>query len=73
MICWFENDSNDVRSIDNYVFLLGSISSRKTGFHLHNQNFRLGMALYLARGRDVINKTWINQSDAYLAPKKGLR
>lgn len=45
MICWFENDSNDVRSIDNYVFLIGSVSSRKTGFYLHKQNFRLGMAL----------------------------
>jgi len=62
MICWFENDSNDVRSIDNYVFLMSSVSSRKSGFYLAKKSFRLGMALYIARGRDVIDKSWLNQS-----------
>ncbi len=70
MICWFENDSNDVSSIDTYVFLLSSVSSRKTGIYVHPFNFRKSLSLYIARNRDIISPTdFLIHNNVYLAPK----
>ena len=57
MICWFENDSNDISSIDTYVFLLSSVSSRKTCIYVHPFSFRKSLSLYIARNRDIISPT----------------
>jgi hypothetical protein len=70
MICWFENDSNDVSSIDTYVFLLSGVSSRKTGIYVHPFNFRKSLSLYIARNRDIISPTdFLIHNNVYLAPK----
>ena len=69
MMCWFENHSNNVMCNIDYVFLMSTISSRHSGMYLDKENFRLGMALYIARDRFVIKKTWINDADIYLKPK----
>jgi 23S rRNA G2069 N7-methylase RlmK/C1962 C5-methylase RlmI len=68
MICWFENSNNDITSIDSHVFFLSSVSSRHSGYYIDQKNFRLNMSIYVARGRDVINRTWINNCDRYYAP-----
>jgi len=70
MICWFEIDSNDISSIDTYVFLLSSVSSRKTGIFTHSFNFRRSLSLYIARNRDIISPTDFRiHNNVYLAPK----
>jgi hypothetical protein len=69
MICWFENHSNNVMSNANFVFLTSTISSRHSGMYLDIENFRLGMALYIARDRNIIKQNWVNDADLYFKPK----
>jgi hypothetical protein len=68
MICWFENDSNNVMSNTNFVFLMSSISSRHSGMYLQEENFRLGIALYIARDRKLIKPNWKYDIDPYFKP-----
>jgi hypothetical protein len=69
MICWFENHINNVESIDSFVFFTSCISSRHSGYYIHEANFRQNIAVYVAKGRNVLGKTWKNQSDVYFVPK----
>lgn len=69
MICWFENHINNVESIDSFVFFTSCISSRYSGYYIHEANFRQNIAVYVAKGRNVLGKTWKNQSDVYFVPK----
>jgi hypothetical protein len=71
MICWFENLNNTVQTIQFQVYFMSSKSSQAHGYYLDEKSFRQNISIYIARGRDVIFTTWINQSDVYLAPKKG--
>ena len=68
MICWFENDSNNVMSGKSYVFLMSTISSRNSGFYLAKENFRVPISLFASRVLTVY--TWQNNADVYLTPKK---
>ncbi len=68
MICWFENDSNDITSIDSHVFFLSCVSSRHSGYYIDENSFRQNIAVYIARGRDVISSTLVNNCDRYYAP-----
>lgn len=68
MICWFENHSNNVMSNSDFVFLMSTVSSRHSGIYLQEENFRLGMALYIARDRKLIKQNWINDADQYFKP-----
>ncbi len=70
MICWFENLNNTVQTIQFQVYLMSSKSSQAHGYYLDGGNFRKNIAIYIARGRDVVDTSWINQSDVYLAPWK---
>ncbi len=70
MICWFENLNNTVQTIQVQVYFMSSKSSQAHGYYLYDINFRKNIAIYIARGRDVIETSWINQSDVYLAPDK---
>jgi hypothetical protein len=69
MICWFENLNNTVQAIQFQVYFMSSKSSQAHGYYLDERSFRQNIAIYIARGRDVIITTWGNQSDVYLAPK----
>jgi len=69
MLCWFENHSNNIMSNSDYVFLISNVSSRHSGMYLQKENFRLGMALYIARDRSIIKRNWINDPDLYFKPK----
>jgi hypothetical protein len=69
MICWFNNNSNDVFQNTMTVFLISSFASKAHGLYVHKENFRNSISLFLSRSNT--NSNWINQSDAYLAPKKG--
>ena len=53
-----------------FVFLLSNISSRHSGMYLEKENFRLAMALYIARDRNIIKQNWVNDADQYFKPKK---
>jgi len=69
MICWFENLNNSVHTIQCQVYFMSSKSSQAHGYYLDEKTFRRNISIYIARGRDVIETSWINQSDVYLAPK----
>jgi DNA-binding beta-propeller fold protein YncE len=74
MICWFENHGNDVSSIDTYVFITSTISSRHSGFYSQKSNFRRAIGLYIARNRDIIPPTnYTLHNNVYLAPNRVLR
>jgi hypothetical protein len=49
---------------------MSSKSSQAHGYYLDEISFRRNMAVYIARGREIVNTTWVNQSDVYLAPNK---
>ena len=70
MICWFENHSNNIMSNATFVFLMSSISSRHSGMYLEKENFRLAMALYVSRDRNIIKQNWVKDADQYFKPKK---
>jgi len=69
MICYFNGNGNDILNSVTNVFLTSSFASKAHGYYFFKNSFRRNMALYIARGRDVIETSWINQSDIYLAPK----
>jgi hypothetical protein len=48
-----------------FVFLMSSISSRHSGMYLEKENFRLAMALYVSRDRNIIKQNWVKDSDQY--------
>ncbi len=70
MICWFENMNNTIQTIQSSVYFMSSKSSQAHGYYLDEISFRRNMAVYIARGREIVNTTWVNQSDVYLAPNK---
>jgi hypothetical protein len=67
MICWLENDSNNVMSGKSYVFLMSTISSRNSGFYLAKNVFRVSMAVYVTR-RLFTKHSWDIHDDVYLTP-----
>ncbi len=69
MICWFNNHSNSAQFNPNLVFFTSCISSANNGTYLENGNFRNGIALYVARNRDVLKQKWSITTNVYLAPK----
>lgn len=73
MICWFENLNNTIQTIQFQVYFMSSKSSQEHGYYLDDMNFRQNIAIYIARGRDVIFTTWVNQSDVYFAPKDKIK
>ena len=68
MICWFENHSNNVMCNSDFVFLMSTNSSRHSGLYLQEENFRLGMALYIARDRKIIKPNLRYDTDQYFKP-----
>jgi len=70
MICWFENSNNNIQVIQFQVYLMSCKSTQAHGYYIDENTFRQNIAVYIARGRDVINTSWVNQSDVYLAPCK---
>jgi len=70
MICWFENSNNTIQVIQFQVYLMSCKSTQAHGYYLDENNFRENISMYIARCRDVIITSWLNQSDVYLAPCK---
>jgi hypothetical protein len=68
MICWLENDGNDLASTKCHVFLMSCMSSRGAGYYLDTKNFRQNIGAYIARNRNVIKRDWIHDCDRYYAP-----
>ena len=69
MICWFENLNNTIQTIQSSVYFVSSKSSQAHGYYIDEKSFRRNVAVYVARGRDIIDSSWVNQSDVYLHPK----
>jgi hypothetical protein len=69
MICWFENDSNNIMSGVKYVFFTSTLSSRNSGMYLEKENFRSSIGLYTARRLFALNHHWEKHDDLYQAPK----
>jgi hypothetical protein len=66
MIYWFENSCNNVQEVQNFVYLLSTISSRQSGLVVYEQNLRSSVSLFCAR---VMPKhTWVNDQDRFLHP-----
>ena len=73
MICWFVNKGN-VQANEHTVFLLSSVSPKREGEMVDYKNFRMFIALSIAKGREVIGRgDWIINPNLYLAPKKECR
>jgi hypothetical protein len=70
MICWFNNDSNDVLHNTMNVFLTSSFASKAHGLYVHKENFRNSVSLFLSRSNTSSN--WIIQPNVYLKPSKGI-
>jgi len=68
MICWFENDSNNIMSGVKYVFFTSCISSRNSGMYLEKENFRSVLSLYTARRIFALKHHWEKHDDLFLAP-----
>ncbi len=71
MICWFENDSNNVQSSISFVYFTSSESSRRTGRYVSERNFRRPLSLFAIRSLTIY--TWQNNADVYLTPREGLK
>jgi hypothetical protein len=67
MICWFENNNNNIGKSIQDVFLVSSYSSVKHGLCIEELNIRQALSLYVIRR--LSSTTHINREDVYLAPK----
>ena len=71
MICWFENNSNNLQHSTNFVYLLSTKSSRGCGLYITPLNFRECLAIFTTR--IVEKQNWINDQDRYRLPNKDIR
>jgi hypothetical protein len=67
MICWFENQCNNIGNNDSGVYFVSSQSSSSHGLFVYKSNFRLSIALYIARNRDIIQKGFEVNDKVYLS------
>lgn len=67
---WFECSGNNISS-NRFVYFLSQKSSRNNGFYITQPNFRVSMALSVARSELFMdfNEEWMIESNLYLAPK----
>jgi hypothetical protein len=65
MICWFENHCNTVECNRNFVYLLSSKSSRKSGFCVEKGTSMRKM-LCVFSARSLIRESWIIDQNRYL-------
>jgi hypothetical protein len=69
MIGWFENDSNNVMSGMQKVFLLSSVSNRYAGMYFEKADIRRTLSVYTARRLSAAH-SWQIHDDVYLSPEK---
>jgi hypothetical protein len=70
MICWFNNNGNNVQFNPLLVcFISSKLSSNVSGMYPRNkESFRNTIGLFIAR--TLPENTWMNDPDVYLAPCK---
>lgn len=68
---WLECSGNNISS-NRFVYFLSQKSSRNNGFYLNPPNFRISIALSLARSELFMdfNDEWMKESNLYLAPNE---
>jgi hypothetical protein len=66
MIFWFENSANNVENCSNFVYLLSSTSSRKSGLHVQSNVLSEAISLFMAR--TLVKQKWINDQNRFLKP-----
>ena len=69
MICWFNNNGNNVEFNPLLVcFISSKLSSNVSGMYPRNrQSFRNSVGLFVSR--TLPENSWLNNANVYLAPK----
>ncbi len=71
MICYFEISRNNTSRNRQFVIILSSQFSDKSGITIFEENFRNFIGLSIAKSDMIIPQSrWVSHGDVYYAPSK---